>query len=51
MYEDVNVDFYMPLFYGLLFAALSFLAYTFIYLRQKRRVMLEERLEQNGLEK
>ena len=37
MYGDVNIDFYIPLFHGLLFAVLSFLAYAIIYLRRKRR--------------
>jgi hypothetical protein len=37
MHEDVNVGFYVPLFYGLLFASLSVFAYAIVYLRQKRR--------------
>ncbi len=51
MYEDVNVEFYLPLFYGLLFAALSFFAYSAMYLRQKRQKALRRASEQEDSEK
>lgn len=51
MYEDVKVEFYVPLFYGLLFAALSFFTYSMIYLRQKRRKALRRTSEQEDSEK
>jgi hypothetical protein len=50
MYEDVNVEFYKPLFYGLLFTVLSFFTYTIIYIRQKRRDLSGNSSKQNELE-
>lgn len=50
MYEDVKVEFYIPLFYGLLFTVLSFLTYTIIYIRQKRRDLAGKSSEQKKLE-
>ncbi len=42
MYEDVRIDFYIPLFHGLLFAVFSYFTYTIIYLRQKKRDAAEK---------
>ncbi len=50
MYEDVNVEFYMLLFYGLLFVVFLFFTYTIVYIRQKRRDMARKSSEQNEIE-
>ena len=50
MYEDVNVKFYMLLFYGLFFAVFLFFIYTIVYIRQKRRDMARKSSEQNEIE-